>query len=281
MNKQKLIELAISFLYNSAFNVVSEEMAISQNTAGLRMYEPPIFGFASASDPYFELLKQPQALGEHFMLPQEWLPEAKTVISMFLPFTEKVKKSNKKDMSWPSEEWLHARIEGQVFINKLCEYLNSELKKAGYNSVVPALDKRFWSKTRSTDMLPDWVIRPENIPQFTSNWSERHVAFGCGLGTFGLSKGLITKKGVAGRIGSIITELYLTPDKREYEEIYEYCNTCGACAKNCPVNAISIEKGKDHTLCSNFLDITTEKYKPRYGCGKCQVKVPCENGIPN
>jgi epoxyqueuosine reductase len=120
----------------------------------------------------------------------------------------------------------------------------------------------------------------QHTAKFTSNWSERHVAFVCGLGTFGLSKGLITPKGVAGRFASIITELYLPPDKREYEDIYEYCSMCGKCAKNCPANAITIENGKNDYACFAFLKKTSEKYKPRYGCGKCQVGVPCESRIP-
>ena len=103
----------------------------------------------------------------------------------------------------------------------------------------------------------------------------------CGLGTFGLSKGLITRKGIAGRFGSIITELSILPDKRNYQDIYEYCNMCGECGKNCPVNAISIVKGKDHVICSKFIDKTEEKHKPRYGCGKCQIGVSCESSIPN
>jgi len=85
---------------------------------------------------------------------------------------------------------------------------------------------------------------------------------------------------VAGRFGSIVTELSLPPDSREYEDIYEYCSMCGKCVKNCPVNAISLENGKNHQLCSEFQNITAEKCKPRYGCGKCQVGVPCESGIP-
>lgn len=234
------------------------------------MYDRPIFAFASAKDEYFTRLKLPAAIGEHLMLPREWLPEAKTVISFFLPFSREVKEGNKKDMVWPSAEWLHARIEGQVFINHLCLYLKSKLEKAGYKSLVPALDDRFWTS----------INKPDNKGVFTSNWSERHAAFICGLGTFGLSKGLITSKGVAGRFGSIITELYLSPTKRDYEDIYQYCSNCGKCIENCPVQAISMEGGKDHALCSEFLDRTKEEYKPRYGCGKCQVGVPCESGIP-
>ena len=102
----------------------------------------------------------------------------------------------------------------------------------------------------------------------------------CGLGTFGLSKGLITKKGTSSKIGSIVTDLYVKPDIREYENIYEYCLMCGACVKQCPVNAISIENRKNHTLCSEFLNKIKEKHKPRYGCGKCQVNVPFESFIP-
>lgn len=270
MNKQYLIKIASDFVENSKDNYIANEIAISENVVGMKIFEAPIFAFGASDDEYFTLLKKPSAIGEHFLIPKEWLPQSKTVISFFLPFSEAVKKGNRREKSWPSEEWLHARIEGQAFINKLCIYLKSELINAGYNSLVPALDERFWFNEYSP--LPE--------VSFTSNWSERHVAFVCGLGTFGLSKGLITSKGVAGRFGSIITELYLSPQKREYENIYEYCSMCGACVKKCPANAISIENGKEHMICSKFLDKTAEKYKPRYGCGKCQIGVPCEGRIP-
>ncbi|AKN33737.1 4Fe-4S ferredoxin [Clostridium carboxidivorans P7] len=270
MNKEYLIKIASDFVENSKDNYIADEIAISENVAGMKIFEAPIFAFGASDDEYFTLLKKPSAVGEHFLLPKEWLPQSKTVISFFLPFSETVKKGNRREKSWPSEEWLHGRIEGQSFINKLCMYLKSELMNAGYNTVVPALNERFWAKEYS----------PEPEVSFTSNWSERHAAFVCGLGTFGLSKGLITSKGMAGRFGSIITELYLPPQKRGYENVYEYCSMCGACAKKCPVNAISIENGKDHMICSKFLNKTAEKYKPRYGCGKCQIGVPCESRIP-
>lgn len=270
MNKQDLIKSAEDFVEHSEDNYITKEIAISENVVGMKIFDAPIFAFGSADDEYFTLLKQPSVIGKHFLLPKEWLTQSKTVISFFLPFSEAVKKGNRSDMSWPSEEWLHGRIEGQYLLNKLCMHLKSKLIDAGYNSLVPTLDERFWSSSDSQ----------HHQETFTSNWSERHVAFICGLGTFGLSKGLITKKGMSGRFGSIITELYLSPDKREYENIYEYCSMCGKCVKNCPVNAISIENGKNHIICSKFLDKTVEKYKPRYGCGKCQVSVPCESRIP-
>jgi ferredoxin len=54
---------------------------------------------------------------------------------------------------------------------------------------------------------------------------------------------------------------------------------CGVCISNCPQKAITFED-KDYTSCSKFIDDIAEKYGPGEGCGKCQVKVPCENGIP-
>ena len=240
----------------------------------MKIYEAPVFAFGASDDEYFTLFKDPSIIGKHFLLPREWLPGARTVISFFLPFSEAVRKGNSESGIWPSEGWLHGRIEGQAFLNKLCMHLRSELIDAGYDSLVPSLDGRFWAKTGLN------IDSPHPEASFTSNWSERHAAFVCGLGTFGLSKGLITSKGIAGRFGSVLTELYLPPDKRGYDNVYEYCTMCGTCVKNCPVNAISMEMGKNHTICSRFLDKTAEKYKPRYGCGKCQVGVPCEGGIP-
>lgn len=270
MDKQDLINIAEKYINQSPENRIQEDVAISEHVIGLKLFDTPILAFAAADDVYFLKLKQQSAVGEHFMLPEEWLPAAKTVISIFLPFSAEVKNGNGRNMTWPSDEWLHARIEGQVLLNRLCLHLKSELIDAGYPSIVPSMDERFWSNGGSQD----------REAKFSSNWSERHIAFVCGHGTFGLSKGLITRKGIAGRFGSIVTELGLAPDVRDYTDLYEYCTMCGRCVNNCPVGAISREKGKDHKLCSDFLDETKARHNPRYACGKCQVRVPCESKIP-
>lgn len=270
MNKQELLMHATSFLESLPDNTISAELAMSKKVVGLKIYDAPILAIGNAKDPYFRSFKDETIIGNHFTLPAEWLPEAQTVISFFLPYTSDVRAGNKTEPFWPAEEWLHARVEGQTVVKKMSQHLQAELAKAGYQSVIPTLDPRFQIR-RSTDL----VEQP-----FASNWSERHVAFVCGLGTFGLSKGLITAKGMAGRLGSLVTNLSLTADERPYSEIYEYCSQCGACVKQCPVAAITIEAGKNHQRCSAFLDETAEKFKPRYGCGKCQVNVPCESRIP-
>lgn len=270
MNKAELLMQAATFLENLPDNTITEEIAISKNVVGLKIYDAPILAIGNAKDSYFDAFKNPAIVGSHFLSPEEWLPEAKTVVSFFLPFTCEIRDGNKTDPRWPSAEWLHVCHEGKTIVKKLCQQLQSELSKAGYLSVIPTQDERF-KTVRSTN--------PAEQP-FASNWSERHAAFVCGLGTFSLSKGLITPSGMAGRLGSLITSLPFDIDARQYSEIYEYCSMCGACINQCPVAAISIEDGKNHQRCSDFLDQTTEKFSPRYGCGKCQVNVPCESRIP-
>lgn len=278
MDKIEIIKIAKRFVEESEHNKIPESIALSEAVVGMRIFENPIFGFGSAFDPYFKKLTEPSVIGKHFLAPQEWLPTAKTVISFFLPFTDVVKKGNSREGVWPSEEWLHGRIEGQAFIVKLCKYLCDVLTNAGYKSLSPSLDKRFWAKAGyNNDQKSD---NHSGDGVYTSNWSERHIAFVCGLGTFGLSKGFITDKGIAGRLGSIVSELELSPDTRVSDNIYHNCSMCGACVKNCPVKAISLETGKNHILCSEYVNKTKEMFKPRYGCGKCQVKVPCESSIP-
>lgn len=279
MNKQEIMQKAAEFIDASEKNVIQKEFAISENIAGIRMYEKPLFSFGSAQDPLFNEFKKTEAIGAHFVSPAEWLSGAKTVISLFLPFTKEVKSSNRAHALHPSPEWLHARIEGQAFINDFLRYLQNVLIESGYRAVVPSLDQRFWAKVGMKEMIDHKDPSPGQSV-FTSNWSERHVAWLCGLGTFGLSKGLITKKGVAGRLGSIIADMQLEPDNRDYTGLYDYCTFCGACILKCPAHAISMEKGKEHPLCCDYLDQMEEMFSPRYGCGKCQTGVPCESGIP-
>ena len=273
MEKSVLEKAIADFTRNDPGNYVAKEIALRPELTGMQIFEDPIFGYADASDPLFEQFKQPEIIGDHFILPGEWLGGARTVISIFFPYTQTVKKANGIDMSWPADEWLHARIEGQETINNICHYATSLLINEGFTVLVPTRDPRFSAKHPH--------IQDRNHQEYyTSSWSERHVAYICGIGTFGLSRGLITEKGIAGRLFSLITNAAFESTKRRYSKIDEYCIYCGACVRNCPVNTISLENGKDHPPCSAFLDRVKEKCKPRYGCGKCQVQVPCENGIP-
>ena len=139
---------------------------------------------------------------------------------------------------------------------------------------MPATDSRF---KVSPSVLPPWNRKVLHI---ASNWSERHVAYASGLGTFCLTRGLISEKGVAGRYGSVIVTEEIAPDSRPYDGVYDYCIMCGACIRRCPAKAISLKHGKNQLKCRLWMKKSEKKYDPRYGCGKCQVGVPCEAGIP-
>lgn len=232
----------------------------------MKIYDEPLIGIASADDDYFVEFQKPDIIGKNFMLPSDWLNGAKSVISYFLPFTKEIRDSNRMP-GLPSQEWMSARIDGEKFNNAVRSYIVEELKKINVDAVAPSLDKRF------------------RIDKIISNWSERHIAFIAGLGTFGLHRAVITSKGTAGRFGSVITTLKLTPTKRNYTHYFEYClyltqEKCGACIAKCPINAIN-KNGKDNKLCSEYIDKEILSiYAPRYGCAKCNMNVPCEFKIP-
>lgn len=277
MEAREIKALIDDLLQNSGLNERScETGAPHAGPEGLRLYDQALVGVAAADDPLFRRFREPGVVGPHYLLPEDWLPGAQSVVSVFLAYTEAVRASNRADKRLPSPEWLIGRIEGQQLIQGLlCEALMDALRSSGGAVNAPMLDPRFQSWSDA-----DGPEAPGG-PAFTSNWSERHTAYACGLGSFGLSRGIITEKGMAGRFFSVITTLAAVPTPRPYTEVYEHCTQCGACVKRCPAGAITQEGGKAHPPCAAFLDHTRELFSPRYGCGKCQTAVPCEASRPS
>ena len=267
MTRDKLISLAIQFVEESPMNYIAEDIALHSDYIGMKIYEAPIFAFGSPSDCLYIEYKSDEIIGSHTLTPTEWLSSSQTVISFFLPYSQAVKKANSIDPNWPSAAWLHGRYEGQLLLNELSSFLTTTLLESGFETISPSLDSRYK------------IIRNE-ADQMVANWSERHVAYACGLGTFSLSKGIITEKGMCGRLGSLVTSLNLPKDQRNYSDISEFCTMCGLCIRRCPAQAISITHGKKYEPCATFLREIGEKHHPRYGCGKCQIRVPCESKIP-
>jgi len=248
-----------------------------------RYFAEPEIGYADINDALFTEYKS--IIGDFHLTPAEFLeaeygepsPRSGTVICWVLPVTLNIRRSNRKAGKMPSCEWSHMRLFGEQFNEALRKYVVALLAIKGYRSLAPALTAR-WRR----------VISPE--AGHASNWSERHAAYAAGLGTFSLSDGLITRKGIAHRTGSVITELVIEPTARPYSSPYDYClkynsNTCGACIKRCPAGAIT-EKGHDKEACSRYMNqVISPKVNETYGvtisgCGLCQVKVPCESKIP-
>lgn len=129
MEKKQIIEDMTAVFRNCEGNVISGEIAL-EGCEGLVMFEEPVFGVSSADDSIYREFLKKDVIGSDFRLPDKWLPGARSVISFFLPFTEQVRRSNRGTPEETSPEWLHARIEGQAFLNSYTERLRSTSKNA-------------------------------------------------------------------------------------------------------------------------------------------------------
>jgi epoxyqueuosine reductase len=256
------------------------------------IFDKPLIGFADGDDPLFDEFKK--VVHEKHLSPREILTLHLTealknetielggisVISYVLPVHSETRLSNAREKEGPSLRWNHTRWQGQDFIIELSKYLVSLLEGMGFSAIAPELSSFF-----------EILLVPGG---FASKWSQRHIAYAAGLGTFSLNEGFITPKGLAVRCGSVVTNLKLEPSTRPYTHHLANClfyatGKCCKCIRRCPGGAIS-EKGHDKLKC---FDVLYEKQKPwlegahgqgyigNYaGCGLCQTGVPCENRIP-
>lgn len=259
------------------------------------IFEEPLVGFADGDDPIFQEYKKQEIVGEFHYTPREILEkhveqkegnssnnlEHISVISCILPISLATRLSLRRETQIASLRWNHTRWLGQDLINELSRYLVSDIENKGYYAIAPDLSPFFSSKELN------------GVP--VSNWSQRHIAYAAGLGTFSLSDGFITPRGIAMRCGSIVCNLMLPPTPRPYAHYMANClffngKKCRRCIERCPGEAIS-ESGHDKKRCRDYLQVKQkeilsqlgkrEGYMGRYlGCGLCQTKVPCESGIP-
>ena len=256
-----------------------------KNEANELAWDEALIGFSSGADPLYESYKE--HVGPFHFLPSEIFnltfpdspvaPDELTVISYILPQREVTKADNRAEDFYPSERWVRARFPGEDFNILLRKHVVEALGKKGVQAVAPVLS-------------PLWKI--EISPKFglASRWSERHAAHASGLGTFGLCDGLITSKGKADRVGTVIARVKIPPTPRPYQDHQEYClffsdGSCLACADRCPVGAIT-EEGHNKKVCWDHAGGTCAQYVKEkfgfegYGCGLCQTGVPCESGLP-
>ncbi len=247
-------------------------------------WDDALVGFVSGADPIWQQYKEHigafhwtpwEVFSQH--CPQKIVtPDELTVISWVLPQRKLVRDANRRNRKYPAEQWARIRVFGEAFNVALRRHVVQRLKEEGYTAVAPML-------------VSNWTIVQSERFSYASSWSERHAAHAAGLGTFGLCDGLITPRGKAMRAGSVIAGISVEPTPRPYADHRAYClffaeGTCGKCIDRCPVRAIT-EAGHDKEKCRLHLARSRE-YVQRtyhfegYGCGLCQVGVPCEAGIP-
>jgi len=253
------------------------------------IFDQPLVKFADGDDPIFAEYKTiispthltpNEAVAEAFSKSPEYIQARLSVISWILPITEKTRKSNRSETRIPSRLWSHTRWYGEQFNDAMRKYVVEILSEMGYMAVTPSIQPYFKMATN------------EKGPY--SNWSERHIAYAAGHGTFSLSDGFITERGIAHRCGSVVTDLALPASPRTTLTPFSNClfyfdGSCKTCVKRCPAGAIT-EGGHDKIKCGAYLrDIgySAAALKEGYdidksvsGCGLCQVKVPCEYQVP-
>jgi len=267
---------------------------------GQPIFAAPLVGIADADDLLFEGFQK--VVSSRHLQPREFLQRISprdtdfthvSVIVWILPFTTEVRSSNRvKDM--PSKLYSLARNNGGALIHNMSLRLSEEMHKRGIAAVSPILTTEY-----DTFRMPKFT--------FSSNWSERHVAYAAGLGYFGLNEALITPLGINVRIGSIITNMPLGSSSWRNGDYRALClqdggDACGLCLDRCPVGAIS-KSGLDKTKCYAQRKAVRNEYLERYrqelqmlsspipisgqrrkryslGCALCQCGVPCESMDP-
>ena len=270
-------DLVRDFIVTSTHNTM-------QNDTEDPAWDDALVGFASGADPIWQQYKE-------YVGPFHWTPwevfaqhcpgesagaEELTVVSWVLPQREAVRKANRRAKKYPSEEWARIRVYGEEFNAALRRRVADRLEQVGHAAIAPML-------------APNWTVVKSERFSYASSWSERHAAHAAGLGTFGLCDGLITARGKAMRVGSVVAKISIQPTPRPYSNHRAYClffadGTCGKCIDRCPARAIT-KAGHDKEKCRQHLARSREYVKKTYkfegyGCGLCQVGVPCEARIP-
>jgi epoxyqueuosine reductase QueG len=237
------------------------------------MYGEPIVGFADAEHPY--ILSLPKLISPAHQLPKDVLPDARSIVVYYVPFTKELAKSNRAAGVLASPEWARTYEETNAMFGELNQTIIDFVAKNGGKAAVSPQAGTF-----------DQV-------KLISNWSQRHIAYAAGLGTFGINNMLITEKGCCGRCSTVVTNLELPVGQPMKEELclYKKNGRCGACVRHCPGGALTTEgydRDKCYVICGKNAEVYTEfgsSYTTEDGtaansigsevCGKCITGSPC------
>ncbi|MFX1558611.1 MAG: hypothetical protein ACFFC9_15270, partial [Promethearchaeota archaeon] len=255
---EELLEFLKEKFDNSNLNRLPE------NFGGNKIFSDPLIGVAQGNDSIFFKFKESVG-SEHFTPLEMWLANGQKqlpasnlyAVSIAYPFTDEIRKESVNPiilpkMKLPAEIYSVARNYAKSFRNYIMEQTIDFFQEKGYNAVSGKLSEAYTLVAKK---------------DFYSTWSENHVAFAAGLGTFGLHEGLITDLGCNIRLASVITDAPLKVTPRKSDEPYANClyyakGTCRECAKNCPANAIT-EKGYDKTKCNKYRNKVAREMVPR------------------
>lgn len=217
-------------------------------------YKDPIIGFASAKDPLYDELDD--IVGNPQIHPRDMLKGAKTVVVLFLPYSEVIGKAIQTP-HFVSSVWSDAYMVTNDLLDFMVKTIQNFLKEKGINSVAEPPTENF-----------DHVTK-------TAKWGHKSNAVIAGIGTFGLNHLIITKEGCLGRIHSFVIDQEIPPTKRPD---HSYClfhqnGSCKICIKNCPSGAICEDGTIDKKRCDAYLE-GKNIHDWQQGCPQCSMG-PC------
>ena len=276
----------------------SELNRLPESYGGGRIFSPPVIGISQGDDPIFHKFKEvvnPKHLTPAEMWVASGLPDEDglasrlRILSIVCPYTERIREESMGAKEIPAEIYCIERNYANPFKVEIMKETIKYFQNQGFQATAGALSEAF-----------------SIYPGFYSTWSERHIAFAAGLGTFSLHEGLITEIGCNVRLCSVITDapLRVTPRKNDDPHancLYYSTNTCKKCMDRCPIGAIT-EEGHDKVKCRklgskierimnkrlgsilkpHYRRINGQYFKqvPPVGCAFCQFGVPCMDKNP-
>lgn len=258
---------------NNLLNCTEDKAFFNKN--GDRIIDKITVGGQFANHPYFEKLTE--HIHEH-LIPVDFFnnqfPLEKnanlSVVSFALHYNRQIVIDNSMEKKYPSYSWIEMT---DKFFNEVFEPISKFIQNILGNSkiVYPTKNKLYI------------INGSEKIK--TANWSERHVAFGCGMGSFGLQGAFITEFGCNARLISIVTNKEFEDYSEPLKDIYSNClyfqdKGCKKCIERCPVQSVTadkriIEKCFEREYIENK-KISLIKYgKEITACGLCMTGLPC------
>ncbi|MFX0082463.1 MAG: hypothetical protein ACFE94_12005 [Candidatus Hodarchaeota archaeon] len=274
----------------------SELNRLPESYGGGRIFSNPIMGVSRGDDSIFEKYKE--IISPKHLTPTEVWKESDLqdenssnlqIISIICPFTKAIRKASIKAKVMPAEIYSIGRNYANEFKIEVMRQTINFFQNEGFQATAGMLSEAF------------------NIYRgFFSSWSERHIAFAAGLGTFSLHEGFISEVGCNIRLCSVITNAPLELTPRKSNDPYGNClyyakGTCRECEKKCPAEAIN-ENGHDKLKCWSYgrkveaemndrlgpilkphwrrIEGELMKQKPPVGCAFCQYGVPCMDKNP-
>lgn len=272
---------------------------------GGRIFTQPLIGVSQGDDHIFQKFKE--VVGPKHLTPAEvWvqrkLPHGEDlaarlrIVSIVFPYSDHIREAvgTNSDGEMPPEIYCVARNLADSFSNTVqCE-------------IEQLLEERGFRATSGTHSKEYGVLTEQEPYHIYSTWSERHIAFAAGLGTFSLHEGLITEAGCNIRLASVITDAPLERTLRTSDTPYANClyfarGICGECIDKCPAGAIT-ERGHNKQRCSRHIRKVRDEIckrplksllassqlkingeiRVRYpiGCALCQFGVPCMDRNP-